>query len=99
MTQLCLNRFLLPPELILIIKDFIWPDKELHRLINIKKYICKIIDTSYCSANIGDITYYDRNWFIQIHENKMHIFFLDAKFCTKCGEYDGWFNTPNICKC
>ena len=91
--QLIIHNFLLPTELFITIKDYIWQTIERQNIINIQKQINSIIIQyqrdlyQHCSTFIFGA--YFRN----------EIMFYSV-FCIKCGEYYKYTRRTNaLCKC
>ena len=81
MAQLSVNRLPLPKEIHIIIKDYAFPDKEIKRIMEIKKNINRIINGTI-KWNIMDTSIY----YIIIYENKLEYHYY-MHFCNKCGNY------------
>ena len=103
MSQLTINRLPFPTELLSIIKDYSLSTVERHKIIIIKKQICKLIIEGF-GANRRIQNYYNYNYTNHLSFN---IFFFEKntiyhryyiEFCQHCGNYTNR-NIHICCRC
>ena len=103
MSQLCINRFNLPQDLLSIIKDYTFYDIKTAEIRSIKKVIRNEIDIADCSSTIElytDIPYYSQHWWFGTDDGKIQ---FQSNFCSICGNYlvnsSGGLTMRTLCNC
>ena len=99
--QICINRFDIPSDITVIIKDYIWYENEIARLRKIKYIICLKINKAFCSSISTRILPYwytisnKRRWLYRISNDIS----INCVFCYLCGNYMEDAKTNAKCEC
>jgi hypothetical protein len=88
--QVVINRIKLPPDVLSVVKDYIFNDIAKYMLkIKKKKNIVlrQINTTTYSGKNLIDNDDFEGSWHFWV-ENDENCRQFQAYFCTKCGNYE-----------
>jgi hypothetical protein len=88
--QVVINRIKLPPDVLSVVKDYIFNDTAKYMLkIKAKKNIIlrQINTTTYSGKNLIDNDNFEGSWHFWV-ENDENCPQFQAYFCTKCGNYE-----------
>ena len=98
--QICINRFNVPRDISIIIKDFLWFDIQIAKVRKIKNKACNQINRAFCSSISTRIL---PQWFTISNERRWIYrttdIDLNCVFCNKCGNYIQYMLKNGTCKC